>query len=45
MSCCVSNWKRVPKMLPEETTKISFSDKVALLSTRLDLYGGVFAEM
>ena len=45
VSCCASNWKRVPKMAPEEITNISLADKVASLSAKLDLYDGAFAEI
>ena len=44
VSCCASNWKRMPKMAPKEITNISLADKVASLSAKLDLYDSAFAE-
>ena len=45
VSFCASNWKRVPKIFPEEITHISLANNVALLSAKLDLYDGAFAEI
>ncbi len=43
--CCAKNWKRVPKMAPEECTNISTADKLAQFEAKMHLYDNALSEI
>ena len=43
--CVASNWKRLPRINPEEVTQISMADKLAQLKSKLSFYDAALIDV
>ena len=45
ISCCAVNWKRIPKINPEEISNISMADKLASLEAKFALHDSALSDI
>jgi len=45
VTCCATNWARLPRVAPEEINNISLADKVATLAAKLEIYDSALSEI